>query len=394
MPTQTTMQPPAVAAGSKPSDIPSAPGMPSLASWWSPDPNTRYPKSDVPPPTDSPEVQGWIDEIAESGIGIPDIKPFILGDAMCAVPENKARIGNDTECWWTCGHCVRATDVTTCNEKFTWGSSFDDGPAPYTPDLLDFLDKNDIKTTFFVVGSRVKDRPAYLQAQYAAGHQIAVHTWSHSSLTTLTTEQIIAELGWTKKIIQDAIGVTPKYMRPPFGDIDDRVRAISMAMGLTPIIWTNTGADSFDTFDWMVQTGVRTAQESLTQFEVILGNATALSTGFIVLQHDLWESQVALAIGYFLPSAIAHTPKLKIQSIRECIGQPAAEVYVETASKKTLPPGNGVGGKVTPGPALKPSDGSSGGDDGGDGGGNAASSLYSAGTALFAGVSALAAAFL
>ena len=77
-------------------------------------------------------------------------------------------------------------------------------------------------------------------------------------MTKLTNEQIVAELGWTRKAIRDAIGVTPTTMRPPQGDIgeftgginwscsnakdklDDRVRAISMAMGMIPIIWTST----------------------------------------------------------------------------------------------------------------------------------------------------------
>ena len=53
-----------------------------------------------------------------------------------------------------------------------------------------------------------------------SGHQIAVHTWSHPYLTTLTNEQVIAELGWTKKVIKDILGVTPSYMRPPYGDIE------------------------------------------------------------------------------------------------------------------------------------------------------------------------------
>jgi peptidoglycan/xylan/chitin deacetylase (PgdA/CDA1 family) len=51
-------------------------------------------------------------------------------------------------------------------------------------------------------------------------HQIAVHTWSHTSLTTQTNEEIIAELGWSKKVIKDVLGVTPNTMRPPYGDIE------------------------------------------------------------------------------------------------------------------------------------------------------------------------------
>ena len=70
------------------------------------------------------------------------------------------------------------------------------------------------------MGSRVTTFPGLLQQEYLSGHQIAVHTWSHPSLTTQSTEQIIAEFGWTRKIIQDVLGVTPLYMRPPYGDIE------------------------------------------------------------------------------------------------------------------------------------------------------------------------------
>ncbi|KZV81925.1 carbohydrate esterase family 4 protein [Exidia glandulosa HHB12029] len=390
MPSQTVMAPSAVAAGSKPTGFPNAPAMPDISSWKSL-PVSRYPFLDHPPPTDSPEVKQWISEVAASGIGIPDIAPFKEGDAntgMCDVPENKARIGNDTECWWTCGHCARATDITTCNEKLTWGSSFDDGPAPYTPDLLQFLGGKKLTTTFFVVGSRVVDKPDYLQAMYAAGHQIAVHTWSHWSLTTQTTEEIIAELGWSKKIIKDAIGVTPKYMRPPFGDIDDRVRAISMAMGLTPIIWTTPSqTESFDTFDWSVQEGSQTAEGALAKFNAMLDSATKIDTGFIVLEHDIFESEVSLAMGYFLPAALAHKPAFKIQSIRECIGMPVADVYAETASSKALAPGNGVGGKVTSGAPFSNSSSNSqsdgqGGNTGGSQGGNGGTDTGTGGALL------------
>lgn len=101
-----------------------------------------------------------------------------------------------------------------------WGLTYDDGPSFYTSNLLNYLDQVNLKSTFFVVGSRVISFPATLQTQYMAGHHIAVHTWSHPSLTTLTNEEIIAELGWSKKVIKDVLGVTPNMMRPPFGDIE------------------------------------------------------------------------------------------------------------------------------------------------------------------------------
>jgi peptidoglycan/xylan/chitin deacetylase (PgdA/CDA1 family) len=102
----------------------------------------------------------------------------------------------------------------------TWGLTYDDGPAFYTPNLLQYLNSQNLRATFFTIGSRVISNPYTLQEEYMGGNQIGVHTWSHPSLTTLTTDQIIAELGWARKAIKDVIGVTPNTMRPPYGDIE------------------------------------------------------------------------------------------------------------------------------------------------------------------------------
>lgn len=147
---------------------------------------------------------------------IPNIAPTVLGGC----PANAAAAADTSRCWWTCGGCTRSSDITTCPDKMTWGLTYDDGPSFYTSNLMQYLDSVNLKTTFFVVGSRVISFPLTLQDQYMSQHQIAVHTWSHPSLTTLSNEEIIAELGWSKKVIKDVLGVTPNIMRPPFGDIE------------------------------------------------------------------------------------------------------------------------------------------------------------------------------
>ncbi len=229
---------------------------------------SNYPALDKPPPTDSPEVQQWITEVQQSGVDIPGFSPTVAGG--CAA--NPDAIADPTRCWWTCGGCTRQYDITTCPQKYTWGLTYDDGPAPYTPNLTQYLDEVNLKATFFVVGSRVISYPALLQQEYLNGHQIAVHTWSHTALTTQTTEEIIAEFGWTKKVIKDVLGVTPTHFRPPYGDIEsvlfffpslvlrcvdltdgkfalsDRVRAIGLAMNLLPVMWTRISPRAtFDT---------------------------------------------------------------------------------------------------------------------------------------------------
>ncbi|KAI9444994.1 chitin deacetylase [Lactarius indigo] len=315
----TSIMPTPAPPGTTPSNIPDAPGLPDIST-LSPG---NYPPLDRPPPTDSPEVQQWIKEVQESGVEIPGFSPTVAGGC----PANPDAVADSSRCWWTCGGCTRETDVTTCPQKYTWGLTYDDGPAPYTPNLLNYLDQVNLKATFFVVGS-----------QYLKGHQIAVHTWSHYSLTTLSTEEIIAEFGWTKKVIKDVLGVTPTVMRPPFGDIDDRVRAICEAMNLTPVMWTRISTTAtFDTDDFNIHGGITNVQQVLYNWENILGNVSTIDTGFIVLEHDLFQQAVEVATGYILPDALAHQPSFKIQPVVDCLNLQPGDAYLETNDNSSNP---------------------------------------------------------
>jgi peptidoglycan/xylan/chitin deacetylase (PgdA/CDA1 family) len=281
-------------------------------------------------------VQQWIQDVANSGVTIPNTTVTVVGGC----PANPQAIADEANrCWWTCGGCTQDSDITTCPDKYTWGSTFDDGPAFYTPNLLNYLEAHNITSTFFVVGSRVISEPVMLQAEYMAGHQIAVHTWSHTALTTQTTEEIIAEFGWSKKVIKDVLGVTPNMMRPPYGDIDNRVRAIAQAMGLTPVIWTRLSPlATFDTNDFNIAGGLTTVSQVLLNWELILSNASQINTGFIVLEHDLFQQSVDVAIGYILPDAQAHQPALTIKPVVSCLNKPMKDAYIETNDNTTNPP--------------------------------------------------------
>ncbi|KAG6814013.1 hypothetical protein H0H92_003863 [Tricholoma furcatifolium] len=329
------------APGTTPTAIPGAPALPD-SSLLSP---ANYPALDIVPPIDSDLVQQWIQEVNNSGISIPDFAPSNPGGC----PNNTAAAADTTRCWWTCGGCTRTTDVTECPTAMTWGLTYDDGPAYYTTDLLDYLDQVNLKSTFFVVGSRVISFPQILQTEYMSGHHIAVHTWSHPSLTTLSNEQIIAELGWSKKVIKDVLGVTPNMMRPPYGDIDDRVRAISVAMGLTPVMWTRISPTAtFDTDDFNVHGGLATVQEVLQNWEYIIGNASVMDNGFIVLEHDLFQQTVEIATGYILPDALAHKdPAFNIQPVITCLNKPLSDAYIETNDNTTNPPPESGSAAVT-----------------------------------------------
>ncbi|CAJ0625647.1 5386_t:CDS:2 [Entrophospora sp. SA101] len=132
--------------------------------------------------------------------------------------------------------------------KDDWGLTFDDGPTEQTGKLLDFLDTTpNTKVTFFAVGSRIIAHPELVKRAITSNHQVGVHTWSHTPLTTQTNEQIVAEIKWTERAIQAAGGVTPNTLRPPQGDYDDRVRAIATALGYKIVLW------DLDSFDWKIK---------------------------------------------------------------------------------------------------------------------------------------------
>ena len=58
-------------------------------------------------------------------------------------------------------------------------------------------------------------------------------------MTKLTNLDIVAELGWSMQLIHDSTGGRlPRYWRPPYGDADNRVRAIAKEVfGLRTIFW-------------------------------------------------------------------------------------------------------------------------------------------------------------
>ncbi|KAJ3107502.1 chitin deacetylase [Phlyctochytrium bullatum] len=134
------------------------------------------------------------------------------------------------------------TELAACG-KGKWAFTVDDGPSAVTREFLDVLKYYNVTATFFTVGANLVGAnaggtTADLRAAFNAGHQIGYHTWTHPQLTTLTTDQIVAEIIWNAIAVYKAIGLVPRYLRPPYGDIDDRLRNILLAMNLRPVLWT------------------------------------------------------------------------------------------------------------------------------------------------------------
>lgn len=162
--------------------------------------------------------------------------------------------------------------------------TFDDGPyTPVTSKILSVLKKYDARATFFVVGSRVPAYEDMIEQAYEQGNEIDTHTYNHANLTKLTAKQIKAELSKSKEVIKNIIGCGFANLRPPGGNIDEKMRKhINVPM----IYW------SVDTEDWKS----RNPKSVLEECKVI-------QDGDIVLMHDLYPS-TAEAVKKLVPKLI------------------------------------------------------------------------------------------
>jgi len=122
--------------------------------------------------------------------------------------------------------------------------TYDDGPnAPHTLRLLEVLARQSVHATFFLIGSRVQERPDIAREIAAAGHVVGNHTFTHPLLTFKDAAEIRRELSQTRSAVQDAIGEHSNLFRPPFGGRRPEVFRIAHELGLQPVMWNVTGYD-------------------------------------------------------------------------------------------------------------------------------------------------------
>lgn len=157
--------------------------------------------------------------------------------------------------------------------------TFDDGPCRHTDRLLDAFAQYGGKATFFVVGNVIDERPETAKRIVAEGHEIASHSWSHKDLATLSADQIREQLMRTYEKIYEVTGYKSNTMRPPWGSVNDTVKAIAKECGISLILW------SIDTEDWMLQDADKVYDSLMAQ----------VKDGAIILMHDLhWTTVDAM----------------------------------------------------------------------------------------------------
>jgi chitin deacetylase len=124
--------------------------------------------------------------------------------------------------------------------------TFDDGPWPgQTRAVLKILVANNVRATFFEIGSQARARPNLSLAVTRAGMLIGNHTETHNLRPrSLTTAQVAAEISVAEKNITAASGQRPRFFRPPGGIVVPAMFPVLKKLGLRWLEW------SIDTDDW------------------------------------------------------------------------------------------------------------------------------------------------
>lgn len=253
---------------------------------------------------------------------VPQVSGLALPQSSSSGPVLHRRADTSSMPRPPIGSLPYGVDITTCNNPNMVAITFDDGPGPYTPKLLDILESNGVRATFFVVGNNgnglVNDEstgmPATLRRMHAAGHHIGSHTYTHADLNTLSTEQRRAEVEDNEGVLADVLGFVPTYLRPPYTSCD------AGCMGDLGALGYHVADYNVDTLDWQGD-----YDRARRIYAGALAGADPRTSSFVSLEHDIHERTVSELAQFLIDTA--RQDGYQLVTMGECLGDPAGNWY-------------------------------------------------------------------
>lgn len=178
-----------------------------------------------------------------------------------------------------------ATIQTKCQQRGMFAMTWDDGPAQYTPQLLQTLRSKGVKATFHITTKYLTDPniQAMIQNIASDGHLIGLRTETDWDLMSMSKEQIQAGLARQANVLASFIGYTPKFVRLPYNKYDDRVlRAVEE----TGLVVSSFNLESYD------YTG--DSKKILDSIKLSLSLTGSGAGSFISIQHDGVQGSVGV----------------------------------------------------------------------------------------------------
>jgi peptidoglycan/xylan/chitin deacetylase (PgdA/CDA1 family) len=155
-------------------------------------------------------------------------------------------------------------------EKRDIALTFDDGPGPYTPQVLSVLEAAHVRATFFAIGRMERYFGAVTAQQLRDGDVIGNHTENHPFLARLSAREQHEEMFEQSVRLELQGAPRPRLFRPPYGSFNATTMRVLQSLKMLMVLW------SVDTGDYQ-QPGA----------SVIVQRALAgAKPGGIILLHD------------------------------------------------------------------------------------------------------------
>ncbi|ETS87407.1 hypothetical protein PFICI_01235 [Pestalotiopsis fici W106-1] len=209
--------------------------------------------------------------------------------------------------------------VFACTRPNSFAFAIDDGDPKLAQQVMQIVKEEDIKVTFFTVGAPLDDSSTNLTNVYremmAAGHQIALHSFTHPKMEGLPSyEAIDWEYNNDFAAVAEAFdGLHTPYFRPPFGTEGARMRQrLAVALDTeTPYIvgW------SVDVEDWLWAES-NTPEKQLDAFKRDLAKG-----GNLVVMHYLYSSTVGYLQEFI---QLAKATGKQLMRVDQCMEDPNA----------------------------------------------------------------------
>lgn len=205
--------------------------------------------------------------------------------------------------------------------------TFDDGPGPYTSQILDILDQYHVKATFCIIGRQVAAYRAVVARMIADGMTICNHSWDHDE--SIGRKPAAYEAANLQRMINAIHSVSAAaqvaYFRNPGGNFSPTSVRVSELLGMRPLYWTE------DTDDWR--------RPGTAAIEHDLLNDTHRDS--IVLMHDGGgdRSQTVAALKATLPTLLKRYHLIALSNTRTVSINPGASTPPPPAPSPSGTPG-------------------------------------------------------
>lgn len=140
------------------------------------------------------------------------------------------------------------------------------------PQIIEILDKHEVKTTFFMTGEWVEKYPDFVKLLMEKGHDLGNHSENHPDMTTLTKEKQKEEIMKVHDRVKELTGYEMELFRPPYGAYNNDVIRTCYELNYYPVQWN---VDSLDWCDYDAATIISNVCEH-----------KALGPGAIILCHN------------------------------------------------------------------------------------------------------------